>query len=55
MCPDHKQMWTFWPIFSMEYDTQKKFYLIVTGLKNAFFHASTKQLSDHDHDNCSER
>ena len=38
--PDRKQMWKFWTIFFIEiwfFDTQNIFYLIVKGLKNAFF------------------
>ena len=38
--PDRKQMWKYCPIFSIEiwfFDTQNTFYLIVRGLKNAFF------------------
>ena len=38
LSPDRKQMWKFWPIFSIEiwfFDTQNTFYLIVRGSKNA--------------------
>ena len=37
--PDRKQMWRFFPVFIKIwfFDTQNSFYIIVRGLKNAFF------------------
>ena len=38
--PDRKEMWKFWPIFSIVFwffDTQNTLHIIVRGLKHAFF------------------